>query len=74
MGCLGVWQQVSYLLLDGGRRGIDQVGFYLSRHVRLLRWSVPEFVTVAPDRPVPLDELAEGFGAALGRDLLARRC
>lgn len=68
-----VWQQVGYLLLDGGRRDIDTVGFYLSRHARLLRWPVPEFVAVAADRPVLLEELAEGFAAALARDLPARR-
>lgn len=67
-----VWQQLGYLLLDGGRRGIDQVGFYLSRHARLLRWPVTEFVAVAADRPVLLDELAGGFDAALARDLPAR--
>lgn len=63
-----VWQQVGYLLLDRGRRRIDQVGFYLSRHARLLRWPVIEFVAVAADRPVLLDELAPGFDAALARD------
>lgn len=67
-----VWQQIGYLLLDGGRRSIDQVGFYLSRHARLLRWPVAEFVAVAGDRPVLLDELAGGFDAALARDLPAR--
>ncbi|WP_052665126.1 hypothetical protein [Nitriliruptor alkaliphilus] len=69
-----VWQQVGYLLLDGGRRQIGQVGFYLSRHARLLLWPVPEFVAVAADRPVLLDELADGFAAALARDLPTRGC
>lgn len=69
-----VWQQVGYLLLDGGRRHIEQVGFYLSRHAQLLRWTVPEFVAVAADRPVLLEELAEGFASALACDLPARGC
>lgn len=64
-----VWQQIGYLLLNKRRYPIDHVGFYLSRHARLLRWPVADFIRRAAGRPVTLDGLSGGFADAVANDI-----
>lgn len=56
-----VWQTIGYVLLDGGRRDIESVGLYFSRHGRLLRWSVHQLLSELACREVTLGDVREDF-------------
>ncbi|MGW4984802.1 hypothetical protein [Streptomyces mirabilis] len=60
-----VQQLAGYLLLDyDDRYGIREVGFYLARQGALIRWTVPEFLTMLGAR-IPLPQLRAALRAHL---------
>jgi len=61
-----VWQLLGYVFLDAGRRGIERVGLYLSRHAWLGTWEVDELLTVLAGEAVTEAQLRPEFLAALG--------
>lgn len=67
-----LWQVIGYFLLDGGGRGIRDVGIYLSRHGCLLRWSLPDLLTRLAGTQVELDAVRAEFEAVIrGGDALS---
>ena len=61
-----LWQILGYVFLDEGRRGIDRVGLYLSRHAWLVTWDVDELLSALAGQDVTEAELRGDFLAALG--------
>lgn len=61
-----LWQILGYVFLDEGRRGIDRVGLYLSRHAWLGTWGVDELLSALAGQDVTEAELRAEFFAALG--------
>lgn len=61
-----LWQILGYVFLDEGRRGIDRVGLYLSRHAWLNTWGVDELLAALAGQDVTEGELRGEFLAALG--------
>lgn len=68
------YQLLGYALLDGGDfYGIRQVGIYLARQARLVKWALDEFTATLSGGPAPhLGQLRAEFGeivaATLGRE------
>lgn len=63
-----VQQLAGYLLLDyDDRYDIREVGFYLSRQGALIRWGVPEFLTMLGSRS-PLPQLRAALQEHLRRE------
>lgn len=60
-----LWQILGYVFLDEGRRGIERVGLYLSRHAWLVTWEVDELLSALADKPVTEQQLRPEFLAAL---------
>jgi len=61
-----LWQILGYVFLDEGRRGIERVGLYLSRHAWLGTWDVDELLSALAGQDVAEAELRDEFLAALG--------
>ena len=61
-----LWQILGYVFLDEGRRGIERVGLYLSRHAWLATWGVDELLSALAGQDVTEAELRGEFLAALG--------
>ena len=61
-----LWQILGYVFLDEGRRGIERVGLYLSRHAWLGTWGVDELLSALAGQDVTEAELRGEFLAALG--------
>lgn len=61
-----LWQMIGYVLLDGGRRTLDSVGLYLSRHGQLLRWPLDELLSKLAGNRVTLTEARQDFLVAVG--------
>lgn len=59
-----LWQLLGYVFLDGGRRGIDRVGVYLSRHAWLQCWGVDDLASVLAGGAVTERQLRREFRAA----------
>jgi len=62
-----LWQVLGYVFLDQGRRSIDRVGLYLSRHTWLGTWPVDELVSALADADVTETELRQEFLCVVGR-------
>lgn len=60
-----LWQLLGYVFLDEGKRGINRVGLYLSRHAWLGIWEVDEVLTALAGEPVTETQLRHEFLAAL---------
>ncbi len=61
-----LWQILGYVFLDEGRRGIERVGLYLSRHAWLGTWGVDELLSALAGQDATEAELRDEFLAALG--------
>lgn len=61
-----LWQVLGYVFLDEGRRGIDRVGLYLSRHAWLGTWDVNELLSALAGTSVTEGQLRDEFLSALG--------
>ena len=61
-----LWQILGYVFLDEGRRGIERLGLYLSRHAWLGTWGVDELLSALAGQDVTEAELRGEFLAALG--------
>lgn len=56
-----LWQVIGYALLDDGRRDIESVGIYLSRHGCLQTWALPDLLTRLAGGPVTVEEARREF-------------
>lgn len=62
-----LWQVLGYVFLDEGRRGIDHVGIYLSRHAWLGTWAIDELLAVMAGEDVTEEGLRQEFLTVIGR-------
>lgn len=61
-----LWQILGYVFLDEGKRGIERVGLYLSRHAWLGTWEVDGLLSSLAGEHVTEQQLRPEFLAALG--------
>lgn len=62
-----LWQILGYVFLDEGRRGIDRVGLYLSRHAWLGTWPVNDLLTALAGQKVTESAMREEFLSVVGK-------